>query len=268
MRKQVVQVSLLMMALAASVLHGEKTGEPGTPTPELRKLVTELRELRQDYYKQKGRDQAEIQAARRNRDLLGNQVEELREQEAALDAELADYQSQVQTLKAELKSTAAVRREIDRNLETFISAQATQIQEGIPYKQPERLARLQVPPTDPNDTATTSTAARLSALWSYSQQELHLAASSETYTERATIEEGVTPYARYLRVGQLILGYVTEDGQKSAVWLDEAQRARWQPIPDPTQFAPLRDAIEILDRQQMPRFVSLPIVLNNQESDQ
>lgn len=268
MQRRLVQVSLLMMALTAPRLHAEKAVEPAAPTEALRRLVTQLRELRQDYYRQKDRDEAEIEEARRNRDLLRSQVEELREQQATLDAELANYQSQVRTLEAERQSKAAVRREIDHNLETFVSAQATQIQEGIPYKQSDRLAPLQAPPADPNDPATTSVAARLSGLWSYSQQELHLAASSETYSERATLEEGTTPYARYFRVGQLILAYVTEDGQKAAVWLNEPQGGRWRLISDPKQFAPLRDAVEILDRQQMPRFVSLLIILNTQDSDQ
>ena len=35
-----------------------------------------------------------------------------------------------------------------------------------------------------------------------------------------------------------------------------------QAISDPKQLAQLRDAVEVLDRRQAPRFVSLPIVLD------
>jgi len=280
MRRQLLEVSLLLMVLtgvgswlhkAASAAPVAVAGYDGGPAPaveQLRELVRQLRELRQDYYRQKARDDAEIEAARHNGELLRSQVEELRAQEAALDTELADYQSQIGILRSQLEHKTIVREEINREVVAFASAQVTQIEEGIPYKQQERIARLRASSPDPNHATTVSAVDRLNDLWSYAQEELRLAASSETYTERATLEEQTLPYARYFRVGQLLLGYVTEDGQQAAMWLDGPQGGRWQPISDPRQFAQLRDAAEILDRRQAPRFVSLPIVLNDRNPNE
>ena len=46
------------------------------------------------------------------------------------------------------------------------------------------------------------------------------------------------------------------------MWVDGPEGGQWQRISGARQLGPLRDAAEILDRRQAPRFVSLPIVLD------
>ena len=62
-------------------------------------------------------------------------------------------------------------------------------------------------------------------------------------------------------MGQKILGYITEDGKQSAIWLSWPNRKDWLFITDTKQSAQIRSAVEILDRRQGPRLVTLPIVL-------
>jgi hypothetical protein len=266
MRRRFLHLSVLPATLAiVGLLAPQAVAAEGGATRlmgKLQELVRQLRELRQDYYKQKAQDDAEIEAARRDGELLRNQLEALREQEVSLDAELADYRSQVSGFEAELEKKGVVREAVEREVAAFVSAQVAQIGAGIPYKQEERIARARAASFDPNEAVTSAVSGRLGHLWSYAQEELRLAESSETYTERAVAEESVVPYARYFRVGQLMLGYVTEDGQAAAMWLDGAQGGWWQPILDAKQLGQLRDAAEILDRREAPRFVSLPIILD------
>jgi hypothetical protein len=265
MGKRLWHLSVLLAALViAGVVAQQAVAAEGGTTRlmgRLQTLVRQLRELRQDYYKEKVRDEGEIEAARRDGELLRSQLEALREQEALLDAELGDYRSQVRALEAELATKAAVREVVEREVGAFVSAQVRQIEAGIPYRQEQRVARARAA-LDPNEVGTLSVGGRLGHLWSYAQEELRLAGSSETYTGRAVAEEDVVPYARYFRVGQLLVGYVTEDGRRAAVWVDGPEGGRWQRISDARPLGPLRDAAEILDRRQAPRFVSLPIVLN------
>ena len=274
MRSHLPQVILLLAALAGigsltqravSAAQGADVArepESASELKRLQELVRQLREIRQEYYTQKAQDEEAIRAVRRDKDSLRSEVEELREQEAALDAELADYRSQVQVLESAIEGRTAFRQDVARRLAAFVSEQEQQIAEGIPYKQQERLARLQSSSPDPNDATPASVASRLSSLWSYAQEELRLAASSETYTARATGNEGTLPHARYFRVGQSWLAYVTESGQHGAIWHVAPQGGRWHAIVNPEQMAPLRDATEILDQRQAPRFVPLPTVLN------
>jgi len=269
MKKQLLQVCVLLIGLAAGgfLTHRAMGAPQSAPPPggqtvllaRLQDLVSQLRQQRQAYYRQKALDEAEVQKAQQNRDLLQSQLNDLRTQEADLDRQLEDYREQAQTLVGQLEHKATVRSAVDQEIMTFVSEQRSQIEQGIPYQQPERSARLRAGLADANESVPASGARRLGHLWSYAQEELRLAGSSETYTERAMIEDGILPYARYFRVGQLILGYVTEDGRQAAIWLSSPPGRRWQSLSNPGQVASIREAVEILDRQQAPRFVSLPI---------
>jgi hypothetical protein len=107
----------------------------------------------------------------------------------------------------------------------------------------------------------------LGHVWNYAQEEFRLSRSPETYTDRAPAKDGSTPYARYFRVGQLILGYVTEDGRQTAIWSSLLDNKGWQVITDQKQSSQIRSAVEILDRRQAPKLVILPITLRNTDSN-
>ena len=102
---------------------------------------------------------------------------------------------------------------------------------------------------------------QLGRLWSYVQDELRLARSSETYTGRLQMDNGTSPHVRYFRVGQLILGYVTEDGERTGMWSALSEGKGWLHISDPKQARQVRDAVDILDRRKGPRLVTLPIAI-------
>jgi len=254
----VVSCLLAHQAIAASPSTTE-TGNQTDPLDTLQDLVSRLRTQRQDYYQRKARDDAEIQEAQENVRLLQPQVTELRRQEADLNEEIRKYQAELQTLAIQATQRTHVRRVIASKTESFAAQQENEIAKGIPYKQNERIARLRAGSADVNEVAPLSAAEQLGHLWSYAQEELRLAGSSETYSDRAAVEGDLTPYARYFRVGQLMLGYVTEDGRSTALWLPRFSGGMWQPVLDSGQATQVHDAVEILDRRQAPGFVSLPI---------
>lgn len=277
MAKRWLQLSVLFAGVATVCLlsHQAIAASPSTKATEsqtdlldtLQDLMSRLRTQRQNYYQQKARDDAEMQEARGNTRLLQTQLDKLRRQEADLDEQIRKYQSELQTLNAQSAQKTDVGRAIERETAAFVAQQEAQIEKGIPYKQDERLARLRAASVDPNTTVPLSAAEQLAHLWSYAQEEFRLAGSSETYSDRASVEDDIAPYARYVRIGQLILGYVTEDGRTTALWLSTLDGGQWQAIPDPGQAAQVRDAVEILDRRQAPEFVSLPIVTSPSDAD-
>ena len=242
----------LGVARGVAVPQDLETAAPATGHADvlrpLQDALSELRTLRQDYYQQKAADEAKLQQARENRDLLKAQVEDLQNQQAELDRQLREVREQVQSLQAQREQWEVVHEAVEHQISPFVAQERLVLATTSPYHRQERLARLQAEATG-----------MLGTLWSYAQEELRLAASSETYTERAAVADVTQPYARYFRVGQMILGYVTEDGRQAAIWLPSTEGGRWQTLDDPKQIASLRSAIEILDRQQAPRFVPLPI---------
>lgn len=271
MTRRRLQLAMLLVGLVAVCLltHPTAAAAQATTAPEnqtnlldtLQDLVDQLRDQRQDYYLKKAEDDAEIQQLQANAALLKTQLDELRRQEAQLDEQIKAYQSEIPTLLTPLASKKQMRRAVAQGTAAFVAQQTTRIEKGIPYKQIERLARLQAALADANEAISPSAADQLGHLWSYAQDELRLAGSSETYSDRASVEKDVTPYARYFRIGQSMLGYVTEDGQQTALWLSTLQGGQWQSILDPGQAAQVHNAVEILDRRQAPGLVSLPIAI-------
>jgi len=233
----------------------------------LQDLVDRLRAQRQEYYLKKAENEARLKQHQANAALLQTQLDELDPQEAQLDEQIRAYQSEIPTLRSTLAAKAQVRRSVAQGAAAFVTEQAGQVENGIPYKQPERLARLQAGLPDANEAASLSAATQLGHLWTYAQEELRLAGSSETYSDRASVEPDVTPYARYFRVGESMLGYVTEDGEHTALWLPTLEGRQWQSISEPAQAAQVRDAVEILDRRQAPDFVLLPIATERLDSN-
>jgi len=187
-------------------------------------------------------------------------VRELRRQETDLDAEIGKYRAELATMTGEATQRAYVRGVIADRISTFAIQQKDEITKGIPYRQKEHIARLGAGSADANDAVSRSATEQLGHLWSYAQEEMQLAGSSETYGERATIEGDLTPYARYFRVGQWMLGYITEDGRRTALWLPEYTGGAWEPVLEADQVNRVRSAEEILDRHQAPGIVLLPIV--------
>lgn len=229
-------------------------------------LIRQLREIRSDYYLRKAKDEAELKRARRNSETLRTDLDELRKQEADLDQQIQQYESEVDDLRERLLVRSALHKVIREQIQPFYLGQSSAIENGAPYKQQDRIARLKTACQEGSDANSVSVADQLGRVWSYAQEELRLARSSETYTARVASKDGAAPHARYFRVGQLILGYVTEDGQQTGIWSALSDRRGWSLISDPKQTNQVRDAIEILDRRQAPRFLMLPVAIQSADT--
>lgn len=270
---------LLIPSRPAAVTAGP-TDPNGTQveSPQLQKLsetleslIRQLRELRSNHYLQKAQDDAQIQKARQNSEILQSDLDDLRQQEADLDQQIQRYESEVEGLKNQLVLKSALQTVVRRQIKPFHSSQRDAIESGAAYKQQDRIARLEAACEDSKDANATSVATQLDRVWSYAQEELRLARSSETYTARIPSEPAVDlagPYARYFRVGQLILGYVTEDGRQTGMWLALPDKKGWLSISEPKQANQVRDAVEILDRRQGPKLVTLPVAIQSENMAQ
>jgi len=233
---------------------------------ELEELIRRLRQERSAYYVQKARLETQIEKARENRKLLQDEFTELRRQETESDRQLQAYKTEVDDLKKQLGSKTSLEKVLTEQVQPFLTSQRTEIEKGIPYKQEDRFARLEAVVGDVNAPGGISMADQLGHLWNYAQEELRLARSSDTYTARAQTDEESSPYARFFRVGQKILGYITEDGKQAAMWSSLSSQKDWLLITDIKPSGQIRTAVEILDRRQGPRLVTLPVALEPADS--
>jgi hypothetical protein len=233
----------------------------------LQELIHRLRQERSAYYTQKAQHDIQMQKARQNLKILQDELDDLHRQEAELNQQLRKYEIEVENSKEQLVLIKNLQNVIRQQIKPFILSQRATIENGIPYKLKERIARLEAVSNILNDPNLVSVSDQLGHVWNYAQEEFRLSRSPETYTSRAPAKDGSTPYARYFRVGQLILGYVTEDGRQTAIWSSLLDNKGWQVITDQKQSSQVRNAVEILDRRQAPKLVVLPIVLQNTDSN-
>lgn len=265
----------ILVVFAGWAFAAQEVAEPNKPqetnqqkelSERLEELIRRLRQERSDYYVQKARYEAKIEKARESRKILREQLDELRRQEAESDQQLRKYEAEVEDLKEQLGPRASLENVMAGQIQPFLSSQRAAIENGIPYKQKERISRLEAAVGDPNAPSHISASDQLGHVWNYAQEELRLARSSETYTARAKTKDESSPYARFFRVGQKILGYVTEDGRLAAMW--SSLQHDWLFITDTKQANQIRNAVEILDRRQGPKLVILPIALESTHSDE
>jgi hypothetical protein len=262
---------LVLIVLTNQILAESRSKDSNTPrdtdkqaklTQHLQNLISRLKQERSAYYIQKAQHDIQIQKARKNLKILQDELDDLYRQETESNQQLQKYEIEVEDTKEQLVLRNDLQNVIKQQIQPFISSQRVTIEDGIPYKLKERIARLEAVSNVLNDPNLASVSDQLGHVWNYAQEEFRLSRSPETYTARAPAKDGSTPYARYFRVGQLVLGYVTEDGRQTAIW-SSLDNKGWQVITDQKQSRQIRSAVEILDRRQAPKLVVLPITLQN-----
>ena len=246
----------------------QQTNRQKELSEQLEGLIRQLRRERSSYYVHKARLETQTEKARENRKILQTELKDLRKQHDESDQQLRKYEAEVKNFKEQLVLKESIENGLTDRIRPFLENQKAAIENGIPYKQQERIARLEAAVGDANAPDFVSVSDQLGHIWNYAQEELRLARSSETYTARAKTDDESSPYARFFRVGQKILGYITEDGQQAAIWSSLQKSKPWMSVTDKKQSAQIRNAVEILDRRQGPRLVTLPIALESMDLKQ
>ena len=264
-----VSMSFSSRAIAAPAVEDanepRQTNRQKELSEQLEDLIRQLRQERAAYYVQKARLEAQTKKARENQKILQTELDDLRKQEDESDQQIQKYEAEVGNLEEQLVLKESLENIMDNQVRPFIANQQVAIEKGIPYKQQQRIERLEAAVGDANAPDAVSVSDKLGHIWNYTQEELRLARSSETYTARARTDGESSPYARFFRVGQKILGYITEDGRQAAIWSSLRDDKKWMIIDDTKQSAQIRSAVEILDRRQGPKLVTLPIALESRD---
>jgi len=234
----------------------------------LEELVTLLRQERSAYYAKRSQLEAQTKKAHENREILQAELNDLRRQDTELNQQLQEYEEEVKSLARQLVQKESLEDVLREQIQPFLVNQRAALENGIPYKQQERIGRLEAAVGDVNTPSHLSAADQFGHIWNYAQDELRLARSSETYTARAKTQDESSPYARFFRVGQTNLGYITEDGRQAAIWTSLAGYKNWVIMTDTKQAAQIRSAVDILDRRQGPKLVMLPMALASKSSDE
>lgn len=241
----------LALALLAAGAGGQEPlsgGDEAKLQDELRDVVRSLRETRTAYYgRQRARSEA-IEAARAPLKRLETELSDLRDREREADRDLAEVRAELDKLK-EKEASDAQRSAIASELEKLVTEAKDFVVRGIPYRVEDRTLRL-------GSSGGESLSGQFDRYWSFLQEELRIARSGEAFSAEVPLDAARTKPARLIRVGHLVLGYVSEDGQDAGLW----NGSRWAPPAGPEDEKAIREAVEILDRRRAPELLSLPVL--------
>jgi len=225
------------------------------PTEELWTLVCSLRQLRSDYYEEQGRRSDRIRQLGETTEKLQAEAEELRRHEKQIDESLAKINSDIQKLQAENEKDESVKLSVAKKLDGFVTRQTKEIEKGIPYRQNDRLMRLNGDVPSDQLQQEQSVADVFGRIWSFAQEEMRIARSGETFTEMVRLDDKRLQHARLFRVGHQVLGYMTEQDGRAGIWLDSAT---WKKAKK-SEAEAVGAAVEVLDQKHLPKYIQLPV---------
>ena len=220
---------------------------------ELWDLVKSLRQLRTDYYEKKTEYSKKIKKYQTTCSKLEAELDKLRERSENLDKNIADADKEISKLQKEKQKNDQVESSVVKKLLSFVSRQTEIVDKGIPYRREDRLERLNGK-ASANDQQISDLLGRV---WSFSQEELRIARSGESYTGQVQTDKGRLQYARLFRVGHLVLGYITEQGGKAGLWDNEKQEWKTSAKTDS-----IIQSIDILDRKRPAELTRMPVFVN------
>ncbi len=231
---------------------------------ELRRLVGQLRELRQDYYTRK-------QAQEERIDEAAEQIKSLERAKTALAPQKAQLESRVKTLlydlaqlESERESDDALRSAVAEALRQFVHQQRAAIEGGLPHRVEERLQLLHRLDRDlEKGHAKASTLVELA--WLFGEGELRDAASGATYSAEVALPDGRRKPARFCHLGHVLVGFLTEDGHECGYAAPTPDGFVWSLESQDSRANVIRSAVRVLDRREPPRLLLLPLTIQSKE---
>jgi len=240
-----------------------KSEEESVLSEELRVVLGKLREERAAYYERQRNRAGQIEEAHSNSQKLEKQLTELREREEDIDRELAKLKNDVEQLRQEEQANVSAQLQLTDKIDKWIFNAAKMVEQGIPYRKEERLKRLTGSVENENSRQTPYLSDKLGGCWSFFQEEMRIAGSGESFTGQVSVGDDRLRHARLCRVGHQILGYLTEDGSETGIWLPGQDGLCWRHSSSGPEAEAIRAAVEILDHRERPRLISVPVEITS-----
>jgi predicted nuclease with TOPRIM domain len=222
---------------------------------QLRQTLTNLREKKQERYALRERAkqrsamlEEETESLRAERDALLPRRDSLKNENGAIQKERDDLAKKAQDSNAELeKISLCVKETVGKLVE--------KIERGLPYRIEERKKVR----TNFQENAGKDVASDVALLWQICMQEYELGFSSETYPGEVKLLDGRRKEGQYLRIGRVVLAYLTEDQMDCALSVNRNGRFEFLTELDSSRRAAIKESFLIARRQRSPAIVIFPI---------
>lgn len=235
-----------------------------TPTTTLQKqlleVLAELRRARSESYQRQREVNEQKQQWQERIEKLEGQVAELRQEEEALDKQIAELDKTISEIMAASDAASQQYEELNKAVGRWKKQAAERVSTGMPWQREERLGRLNLPRLKEQAESTTVVES-LTDIWNFFQEEMRLGQSGETLTMQVELPDERQVHVRGFHVGHAVMGYVSEDGQATGFWRRAKTGGRWDHALDAATAEAVRKTARILDRQEEPVLVGLPVLM-------
>lgn len=216
---------------------------------ELQATLRAMREMRAAHEAHRRELEDAIAAATQSARRLAAEVAELGRRDQDLDRQIAELKGERAGLQATGERDRTALADLGRSVDGAIAAAAQRVRSGLDHRREERLARL-----DPG-TSDAGPQERLARLWTFVQEELRLARTSDLTAREIPLDRERTKHAQVFRVGHLLQGFVTEDGLECGL----ETRSGWQLVSSAPLERSVRHAVEMLSRRRPPALLAMPL---------
>ncbi len=183
---------------------------------------------------------------------LQRRIESLRTYNDQVSALVTNQNDEIVSLEQQIEDAVLVGREITPLMLKMIDSLESFIDLDVPFlieERRERLERLRKMMTDPNITDSEKFRQVMEA---YSIENGY-GRTIEDYNAKL---EGEDRTVQFLRIGRVVLLYMTADGEEAGLW-DQMARS-WKPV-ESAYFNELRKGFRIARKQAAPDLMRLPV---------
>lgn len=236
---------------------------------ELQNTVTTLRETRQGYYSRKQEKDEEVQDLRMQIQSLKETYEDLVSEAEDIEKEMETLGGEEERIKTSISGYKDKEDELSNTILSYVEILREQVNNGIPFRLEERTAKLDAILKGIDATKPMDIAEACNQLWSFCKDELRLSVTSEIYRDNICLADGREPHAEFVRVGKVVLAFMTDDGNDTGIWLtqkdngSEGATTGWVKDPSSVPRHTIEKSINILMRQHPPEIINFPISFSN-----
>lgn len=224
---------------------------------ELERTLGQLRTVREERYREQARHDAEERSLRERASELEARtsaqearVEELGARAEEEIAQGAAVEAETTAVRASLEGAARALEEGALNVRAWIL-------DSLPFRKEARLAALTPILERADDDPLRDRVRRFQGVLEY---EMVLGSTSEAYRDRVTLAADRVPRARCMRLGMVLLAFLSEEGDETGVLARPADGQRvWVTDLGFLERWGLKRGLEILERRRPPVFVRFPV---------
>jgi len=229
--------------------------KPAALVQKLQQTLAKLRETKKERYALAEKVKQHRALLEEEMDSLNAEKEEILLRRDSLKKENSALQKEKEGLAKKLGESSAELARVSAAVKATAEKLREKIERGLPYKTDDRKKVVD----NFLESAGKDVASDVALLWQIVMQELELGFSSESYPGAVKLPDGRIKDGEYLRIGRLVLAYITDDGLDCGLVARRSGRFALLAELDSSQREAISESFQIMRRMRSPSLVVFPV---------